>query len=172
MVAIFAEARAVLYSSIKRRFMTANILQFPEPQTLVEKIYSPQIANQVRLPVFSESVSAGFPSPADDYIEDFLDLNEKYIQNPAATFFMRVSGNSIQGISSGDMLIIDCSLTPCDGDLVIAVLNGELLVKRLAFKKSRKFLQAHSDNYEPIEITDSMELTIWGVVTTIIHALR
>jgi DNA polymerase V len=152
--------------------MTANILQFPEPQTVVEKIFSPQITSQIKLPVFSESVSAGFPSPADDYIEDFLDLNEKFIQNPAATFFMRVSGNSIEGISSGDMLIIDCSLTPHDGDIVVAILNGELIVKKIVFKGPKKYLQSNNPRFEPIEITENMELTIWGVVTNVIHTLR
>jgi len=160
------------YVSAERGIMTAEIFQLLEPHTIVEKIYLPQIGKQAKIPVFSESVSAGFPSPADDYIEDFLDLNEKYINNPAATFFMRVRGSSVPGIASGDMLIVDCSLTPKDGDIVIAIIDGELRVKKIAFKNSRKYLLSHHEHYEPVEISESMELVIWGVVTTIIHALR
>lgn len=126
---------------------------------------------EVKLPLFLESVSAGFPSPADDYLQTSLDLNELLVKNQNSTFFVRVAGDSMKeaGIFSGDILVVDRSLEAKDGNVIIAVINGELTVKRLSKIKNKVYLLPENNNYEPIEITESMQLNVWGVVRTVIH---
>jgi DNA polymerase V len=126
------------------------------------------------VPMASASVQAGFPSPADDHLESSLDLNEHLVSNPAATFFVRVQGNSMKdaGIVDGDTLIVDRSVAPKDRQIVIAMLDGEFTVKRLRERGKRVFLQAENAEFAPIEISDNQELTIWGVVTFVIHRPR
>ena len=117
-------------------------------------------------------LSARFPSPADDYKEKKLDLNELLIKQPEATFFAKASGDSMigAGIHDGDMLIVDRSITASDGRIVIAVLNGELTVKR--FKLLGRTPQLHSENskYPPITLHEGDSVSIWGVVTNVIHS--
>lgn len=127
--------------------------------------------NKIELPLYSNSVSAGFPSPADDYIECKLDLNEFLIHHPAATFFVRASGDSMNdaGIQSGDMLIVDRSLEATHGKIVIAAINGELTVKRLSRQANQVKLIPANKNYQPIDITADQDIVIWGVVTHVIH---
>lgn len=141
--------------------------------TIVMDIYSPVAADKLELPLFLESVSAGFPSPADDYLERKLDLNEHLIKNPSSTFFVRVKGDSMinAGIHSGDMLIVDRALNAKHNSIVIAVIDGELTVKRLAYQKNKLFLLAENNNYQPIEITSEMAFEVWGVVTYVIHSV-
>ena len=131
-------------------------------------------SNNWALPLYASTVSAGFPSPADDYIETALDLNEHLIKHPAATFFVRVSGDSMinAGIYDQDVLIVDRSLAPKQGDIVIAVLDGELTVKRLHLEKESIILMPENPDYLPIHVTKSMSFSIWGVVTTVIHSVR
>ena len=126
-----------------------------------------------RLPFYQSSVSAGFPSPAENDIENELDLNELLIKHPVATFFLRVAGESMiyAGIHHGDILIVDRSLEPGNGKIVIASLNGELTVKRLRKHQGRIYLMAENEKYPPIEITEETDFLIWGVVTNVIHAL-
>jgi DNA polymerase V len=116
-------------------------------------------------------VRAGFPSPADDYIESYLDLNSHLIAHPASTFFVRASGDSMikAGIADGDLLIVDRSIEPTHGRIVIAAVNGELTVKRLSINKEYTQLVPENDNYPPINMTEELELVIWGVV---IHNIR
>lgn len=125
---------------------------------------------EYELPFYSNKVSAGFPSPADDHLEMKLDLNTYLIKHPSSTFFVRVSGDSMikAGIQSGDMLIVDKSIEPCDGKIVIAALDGELTVKRLYKRSGVLRLLAENDKYNPITITEQ-EMVIWGVVTHVIH---
>lgn len=125
------------------------------------------------VPMFTEQVAAGFPSPADDYLEGNLDLNTYLIQHPVATYFVRVTGDSMigAGIHSGDILIVDRSLEPTNRRVVIAIVNGELTVKRLIRKKDRVILMPENDVYKPIEIKDETNLEVWGVVTSVIHAV-
>lgn len=125
------------------------------------------------LPLAVASVSAGFPSPADDYLEGSLDLNQHLIKHPAATFFVRVAGDSMidAGIHDGDLLIVDRSLEPADGKVVIAVINGELLVKRVRKVGQRLFLLPENQAYQPIEVREEMDFELWGVVTQVIHSL-
>ena len=124
-----------------------------------------------RHPLFCEPVSAGFPSPADDYVEQQLDLNEHLIRHPAATFFLKVEGDSMRdaNIRHGDVLIVDRAVEARDGKIVIAALNGELTVKKIRYKTGRTFLFAENASYHPIEITPDSECRIWGVVTFVIH---
>jgi len=144
----------------------------PEP-VKVEDILLPDRFTVHKLPIFLESVSAGFPSPAEDYIEGRLDLNDFLIRNPSATFFVRVTGDSMieAGVYSGDILVVDRSLNPKDGSIVISVIDGELIVKRLGIKKNKIYLIPENRKYEPIEITNEMSFEVWGVVTTVIHSV-
>lgn len=123
------------------------------------------------LPLYSSKVQAGFPSPADDYIERYLDLNSEFIKHPFATFLLRATGDSMieAGIFSNDILVVDRSLEPVDGKIVIAALNGELTVKRLSCQKGRVQLLAANPNYTPIDITEEQDIVIWGVVTLVLH---
>jgi DNA polymerase V len=133
----------------------------------------PYISAPFSLDLYQQPVSAGFPSPAEDYVEGKLDLNLHLIKNPAATFYVRVSGDSMigAGVHSGDLLVVDRSLDAASGRIVIAVLNGELTVKRISFEGDRLILKAENDGYPPIEVMEPQELCIWGVVTSVIHLL-
>jgi DNA polymerase V len=128
----------------------------------------------LRLPLVSASVEAGFPSPADDHLERGIDLNEELIRNPAATFLVRVKGESMRdaGIHSGDTLIVDKSVTPSDRQIVVAMIDGEFTVKRFRKANGRIFLEAANDSFSPIEVGENQELTIWGAVTYIIHQAK
>ena len=127
----------------------------------------------ISVPLYSSRVKAGFPSPADDYIEAHLDLNEHLVKHPAATFLVRASGDSMinVGIHSGDILVVDRSLDATHGKIVIAALNGELTVKRLYRQKGAVKLLAENPDYPPINIAESFDLVIWGVVTNVIHSV-
>ena len=122
-------------------------------------------------PLFLDSVSAGFPSPATDYLENKLDLNEYLIKHPAATFIVKASGPSMieAGILSGDLLIVDRSITPKNDNIVIASIFGDLTVKKLRKKDSSLFLVSANNEYPSIEVKEEMECFIWGVVTYVIH---
>jgi len=125
------------------------------------------------LPLFSGKVAAGFPSPADDYVEKTLDLNELLVQKPAATFFVRAQGESMlgAGIHPNDILVVDRSIAPVPGKIVICALNGELTVKRLERGNGQWQLKADNPAYADIVIHEELEMVIWGVVTNVIHAL-
>lgn len=122
------------------------------------------------LPYFEELVPAGFASVADGYLEQSLDLHALLIKNPAATFFVRVEGESMinAGIHSGDLLIIDRALTPKDNSIVLALLNGAFTVKRL---RGRQLL-SENPLFPPIDITDECDFEVWGIVTYVIHRPR
>ena len=126
------------------------------------------------IPLVSANVQAGFPSPADDHLERSIDLNEHLVKNPAATFFVRVKGESMRdaGISSGDILIVDRSVQPSDSQIVVAMLDGDFTVKRLRKREGRVFLEAENNAYAPIEVRENQELVIWGAVTFVIHQPR
>jgi len=140
--------------------MTAFTVLLPTPRPWV-----------LPLPLFSGKVAAGFPSPADDYVEKNLDLNELLVQKPAATFFVRAQGESMlgAGIHPNDILVVDRSLEAVPGKIVICALNGELTVKRLALEKGQWQLNAENPAYATIVIDDEFDLVIWGVVTNVIH---
>ena len=126
---------------------------------------------QISTPVFLDKISAGFPSPATDYMENKLDLNEYLIKHPAATFIVKASGSSMidADIYSGDLLIVDRSLTPRNNNIVIASIFGDLTVKKIKKKDKSFFLVSANEDYPSIEVKEEMECFIWGVVTYIIH---
>ena len=128
---------------------------------------------QLGIPLFADAVPAGFPSPATDYCERKLDLNELCIQKPAATYFVRAQGDSMidAGIFPGDVLVIDRSIEASHGDIVIAAVNGELTVKLLETRPQTRLVPMNSQ-HAAIVIPEETELEIFGVATNVIHSLR
>ena len=141
--------------------------------TIVDSVLWPDRSTKWARPLFLASVSAGFPSPAEDYIEGRLDLNRHLIKHPAATFFVRVAGDSMigAGIHPGDILVVDRALEPQDSNVVIAVIDGELTVKRISQRHGKLFLVPDNQAYRELEIVEAMEFEVWGVVTSVIHNL-
>ncbi len=128
----------------------------------------------LRLPLMSSPIRGGFPSPADDYVEARIDLNEELIQHPEATFFARVKGDSMTGagIEEGDTLVIDRALDPQHNDIVVAVIDHEFTVKRLYRRRGTIRLVAEKAGFPVIEFSDGQTCEIWGVVTSIIKMTR
>jgi DNA polymerase V len=126
------------------------------------------------LPLYSHRVPAGFPSPADDYVEGKLDLNDYIVEHEASTFYVRIQGHSMTGAGmlDGDVIAVDRSLEPRHGDIVLAVIDGELTVKQLHKQNGQVRLVAHNPEFKPIVILDSQELAVWGVVTGVVRKLR
>jgi DNA polymerase V len=141
--------------------------------TKAKTIHTPDLTGSSQQVFFDAAVPAGFPSPAADYEQDKLDLNKHLVSNPAATFFVKVAGDSMigAGIHHGDLLVVDRSLEPRDKSVVIAVLNGELTVKRIRIKNKKIVLEPENHNYSAQEITPDTEFEVWGVVTSVIHKL-
>ncbi|HEX2859076.1 MAG TPA: translesion error-prone DNA polymerase V autoproteolytic subunit [Alphaproteobacteria bacterium] len=135
------------------------------------EIMSCTVSDSLQLPLFGAKVSAGFPSPADDFVEKTLDLNEFLVKHPAATFFAKVDGESMTGagIFPGDYLVVDRSLEAVHGAIVLAAVNGEVTVKRLHKTERGAELHAANPAYKPIRIPAGEELQVWGVVTSIIR---
>ena len=131
------------------------------------------IEKKYRLPLYQSAVAAGFPSPADSEMEELVDLNEWLIKHPTATFFVRVTGSSMlhAGIHHDDILIVDRSLSPSHGKIVVAAINGELTVKRLIQEGQTVRLIAENEGYPSIDVSEESDLHIWGVVTTVVHAV-
>ena len=125
-----------------------------------------------RTPLLADSVSAGFPSPADDYTEENIDLNEHLISNPFSTFFLRVKGDSMinAGIKDKDLIIVDKSLRARPGDIIIAMIDGEFTIKRLSVKNNELYLKAENHNYPDFRFKNHVDVQIWGVVIYSIHS--
>ena len=142
--------------------------------TLVTEIYSLKSGRPCRVPLFLEPVAAGFPSPASDYIEQTLDLNEHLIQNRSATFIVKAEGESMleAGIHSGDMLVVDKSLEARDGDIVIVEVDGLFMVKRYRQSAGTLRLVAENSKYPPVKIHADSQVVVWGVVMHVIHSPR
>ncbi|MGC6470992.1 MAG: LexA family protein [Flavobacteriales bacterium] len=123
------------------------------------------------VPLYGDTVPAGFPSPADDYLDMDLNLHDYLVQHPSATFCVRAVGDSMidAGIQSHDVMVVDRALTPKNNDIVLAVVNGEFTVKRIKKNDNELFLIPANDNYRPVKITQEMDFQVWGVVTFIIH---
>lgn len=140
---------------------------------LMLEISRAELKTRLNIPYLLEAVQAGFPSPAQDYVESALDLNDLCIKHPAATYFVRASGDSMTGagINHNDILIVDRSLNAKHGDVVIAGFDGELTVKELQLKPYPA-LNSHNPNYPSLRIRNEGELDIFGVVTHVIHAFR
>ena len=137
----------------------------------IDAIFKLEQKTKAIRPLFTCGVSAGFPSPADEHIDRKLDLNELLIQHPVATFFVRVAGDSMKdaGINHGDILVVDRSLEAASGKIIIAIVNGELTVKRFVQSHTSCQLVAANSDYPPVEITEDTDFSVWGVVTSVIH---
>ncbi len=139
------------------------------------KVFRPEQTNSHQTPLYEESVQAGFPSPAEDYLEGTLDLNELFIHRPSSTYIVRVAGDSMieAGIFEGDLLVVDRSLDPKNNDIIIAEIDGEFTVKRFVRKDEHSIiLQPANINYSPIIITDDRQFLLWGVVVGVLRKLR
>ena len=125
-----------------------------------------------KIPLLTDSVSAGLPSPADDYTEENIDLNEHLISNPFSTFFLRVKGDSMinAGIKDKDLIIVDKSLTARPGNIIIAMIDGEFTIKRLSIKNNELYLKAENHNYPDFRFKNHIDVQIWGVVIYSIHS--
>ena len=143
------------------------------PNSKVELVKHFISQESFKIPLYSSAIPAGFPSPADDHIEAMLDLNQHLIHNPSATFMVRAIGDSMigAGIHSGDILIVDRSITPSTDKIVIAAVDGELTVKRLHLEKRTMQLVSENPKYRTIYVTEQQDTVIWGVVTNVIHSL-
>ncbi|MBS0629319.1 MAG: translesion error-prone DNA polymerase V autoproteolytic subunit [Verrucomicrobia bacterium] len=128
----------------------------------------------VPLRLFVNEIPAGFPSPAEGYLDDALDLNQLLVSHPAATFFVRVQGESMRdaNIHSGDVLVVDRSIEPKNRDIIVAVLNGEFTVKRILKRKDQLLLAAENKDFFPIAVNEGEDFQVWGVVTYVIHKSR
>jgi DNA polymerase V len=137
----------------------------------VNAIWGFEARTRLEVPLVTAGVSAGFPSPADDFIDAKLDLNEFLVAHPAATFFVRVEGTSMigAGIHPDDILIVDRALEPRSGSIVIAVVEGEFTVKRYSCTNGKCWLLAENPKFRPIEVTEGMAVEVWGVVSYVIH---
>lgn len=134
-------------------------------------LFFPEGSKKIPLDLFAHQIPAGFPSPAEDFLEKRLDLNDYLIKNKSATFLVKVKGDSMvkAGIFDGDILVVDRSVEAREDKIVVGVLNGEFTVKKIKKEKSRLFLMPESDDFKPIEVTEEMSFQIWGVVTYSIH---
>lgn len=132
------------------------------------------LSQRIELPLMTQRVACGFPSPADPYIESIIDLNELLIINPSTTFLLEATGESMKDtrINNNDLLIVDRSLQPENKDIVIGMVNGEFLVKRLYYKNGNVWLCSENRDYKPIRLSPDMEFSVFGVVTHSIHTHR
>jgi len=139
-------------------------------QTTTLEIYSAITDSELLLPFAEQGISAGFPSPADDFLDISIDLNKELIKNPSATFYGRVKGDSMKnaGLEEGDLLIIDKSLEPADNKIAVCFIDGEFTVKRIKIEATLIWLVAENEAYQPIKVTSDNEFVIWGIVTTVI----
>ena len=139
--------------------------------TTILDFYAPDYSTELELPYVDVGISAGFPSPADDFIELTIDLNRELIKHKDSTFFAKVKGNSMKnaGIFDGDLLIIDKSLEPQDGKIAICQIDGDFTVKRIKKENDIVWLIAENEDYKPIKVTEENELMIWGIV---IHSIK
>ncbi|WP_194767016.1 LexA family protein [Tamlana sp. I1] len=134
------------------------------------EFYAPDYSTELELPFVDSGISAGFPSPADDFLDINIDLNKHLIKNPSTTFYGKVKGNSMidAGIHDGDLLIIDKSLEPRDNKIAICFVDGEFTVKRIKIEKEIIWLIAENKDYPPIKVTKDNDFIIWGIVINVI----
>ena len=132
--------------------------------------FRPDFESDERILYINEGVSAGFPSPATDFMETNIDLNKELSENPLATFYIKVKGNSMidAGINDKDVLVVDRSLEPQNNKIAICFIDGEFTVKRIQVEKDCLYLMPENPNYEPIKVTEENQLIIWGMVTYVI----
>lgn len=145
------------------------------PISKVKKLtfFRPEFESDLKIPYIKEGVSAGFPSPANDFMETNIDLNKELSKNPLATFYIKVKGNSMidAGISDKDVLVVDRSLEPQNNKVAICFIDGEFTVKRIQLQKDCLYLMPENPSYMPIKITEDNNLIIWGIVTYVIKKI-
>lgn len=136
-------------------------------------IYSAAITGSLELPYVQGGISAGFPSPALDFVDISIDLNKHLIKHPSATFYGRVKGHSLKnaGINDGDLLIIDRSLAPANGKIAVCYIDGEFTAKRILLKKNELWLVPENDDYPAIKIEEDNNFMVWGIVTHVIKSV-
>ncbi len=137
---------------------------------LLIQLYQPSYSSFIDLPLADQGISAGFPSPADDFLDLSIDLNKELIKHPYATFYGRVRGDSMTGagLDDGDLLIIDKSLEPQDGKIAVCFIDGEFTVKRIKLDTESLWLMPENTKYKPLKVTEDNEFVIWGIVTCVI----
>jgi len=137
------------------------------------EFFIPDASVPLELPLLIPPVSAGFPSPAEDYTDNVIDLNKELIRNPYATFFAKVKGFSMKdaGIEPGDILVIDKSLEPANGKIAVCFIDGEFVLKRIKIGKDGVWLMPANDNYLPLKITEENNFHVWGIVTYVIKKM-
>lgn len=135
--------------------------------------YRPDLEHEMELPYFDDGIAAGFPSPANDYLDLSLDLNKALVRNPSSTFYARVKGHSMkdEGILDGDMLIIDKSLEPSNGATAVCFIDGEFTLKKIKIEKERVWLVPANTDFKPIEVTKDNDFTVWGIVVYVIKKM-
>lgn len=135
--------------------------------------FRPDFESELKIPFIPDGVSAGFPSPAADFLENNIDLNKELSENPLATFYIKVKGNSMidAGINDKDVLVVDRSLEPQNNKIAICYIDGEFTVKRILLEKNCLYLMPENENYSPIKVTEENELIIWGIVTYVIKKM-
>ena len=136
-------------------------------------IYSAETTTALNIPITETGISAGFPSPADDFLDLSIDLNKELIKNAPTTFYGRVKGDSMQGagFEDGDLLIIDKSLEPVNGKIAVCFIDGDFTVKRIKIEKDCIWLVAENEKYSPIKVTTDNDFVIWGMVTNLIKSV-
>jgi DNA polymerase V len=142
----------------------------PVKKELKLTFFQPDFESDIRIPYIHEGVSAGFPSPAADFMETSIDLNKELSENPLATFYIRVKGNSMidAGINDKDVLVVDRSLEPQNNRIAICFIDGEFTVKRIQVEKDCLYLMPENADYSPIKVTEENQFIIWGMVTYVI----
>ena len=152
--------------------LLANMAALKLYDTITLDIYSALSESVLELPFIEGGISAGFPSPALDFIDLKIDLNKHVVKHPSSTFYGRVKGVSMieAGIHDGDLLVIDKSLEPKHGKIAVCYIDGEFTVKRIQLNAGQCWLMPANKDYKPIQITAENELLIWGIVTHVIKA--
>ncbi len=154
--------------------MSSELADTPKCATNISAVWElSRLALRFKVPLFVSRVSAGFPSPAEDWVEQRIDLNRWLIDHPATTFCVRVTGDSMTNaqINDGDVLIVDRMVRADSGDVVVARVGDEMCVKRLRIIDGRPWLYPENDLYQPLEITEEDEFAVWGKVLHVIHSL-
>jgi len=135
--------------------------------------FNPDFESKITIPFFNQGVSAGFPSPAMDFMENNIDLNKTLAENPLATFFIKVEGNSMidAGINNQDVLVVDRSLEPENNKVAICFIDGEFTVKRIKAENDKLWLMPENKAYQPIVVTEENQFLVWGIVTYVIKKI-
>lgn len=138
------------------------------------EIFRAEVNTELSLPIADDGIKAGFPSPAQDFMDLALDLNKELVRHPASTFYGRVRGDSMQdaGVYDGDILIIDKSLEPRNGDMAVCFVDGEFTIKYIKIEKDIVWLIPANDSYNPIKVTEENDFLVWGIVTYCITKIR